>query len=585
MKAGAKTPWVLAAVAALLGLYILVFERHHETTDESRATRERLFADLNRGDVTAIEIDRGARGRVTLAHVSGSAGDGAWRIEPSDALATKGAVADLLDALDGLDVDRVATATAASAGLDPPAAHLVVTAAARRFGLEVGGVDASGRGVFVRREGDARVYVVGRRLRDLVDRDAGAFRDRGLFPAAAVDAAAAVAFWSEGEAPQTLRRRAGLWLDEQGTFATRAAVGEALRMLAALQATGFPAAAPPDGGTGPHRTIELGGAGAGAHATARLELWTSACAGDGGAPEHLAAFTATATTAAQGDTREWVCIDASAADRLWRQLEAANRRDSHLLVVDPAGVDGVTLSDGGRRLRLHRDDDGGWRFAEPAAGYDADAKVVGDWLAKLAATTLSAAVPPARTGASHAPARKLVVEGATRAEIEIAPPRGGQSRVDRAGESAPALTGAAPFATLDPEPLRFRSRAVLALPQFDVHAVAIRTPRTRVSLRRETGTTWVREGEGAGATLDASAIDHLLSVLSDLHAEEFVTPQPTSFKPETTLDIEVRAGDAPPQRHRLELGAKCGARLEDTPAFTLPAKTCADLGRTLADIR
>ncbi len=43
MKAGAKTPWVLAAVAALLGLYILVFERRHETTDEARATREHLL--------------------------------------------------------------------------------------------------------------------------------------------------------------------------------------------------------------------------------------------------------------------------------------------------------------------------------------------------------------------------------------------------------------------------------------------------------------------------------------------------------------------------------------------------------------
>ena len=43
MKAGAKTPWLLAAVAALLGLYILIFERRHETTDQARAAREQLL--------------------------------------------------------------------------------------------------------------------------------------------------------------------------------------------------------------------------------------------------------------------------------------------------------------------------------------------------------------------------------------------------------------------------------------------------------------------------------------------------------------------------------------------------------------
>ena len=67
-----------------------------------------------------------------------------------------------------------------------------------------------------------------------------------------------------------------------------------------------------------------------------------------------------------------------------------------------------------------------------------------------------------------------MVEGPARAEIEIAPPHGAQARVDRAGESAPALVGASAFAALEPEPLRFRSRAMLALPQFDVRAIELR---------------------------------------------------------------------------------------------------------------
>jgi hypothetical protein len=35
----------------------------------------------------------------------------------------------------------------------------------------------------------------------------------------------------------------------------------------------------------------------------------------------------------------------------------------------------------------------------------------------------------------------------------------------------------------------------------------------------------------------------------------------------------------------LELAAKCRARVDDTPVFTLPAKTCDDLEHTLAGLR
>ncbi len=587
MRAGAKTPWVLAAAAALLALYIAIFERKHETTDEARASRERLFAGLNRGDVTAIEIDRGTKGtgkgRVTLMRAGTSEKEDSWQVAPGDESAARGAVDELLDAIDGLEVDRLATATAADAGLEPPVARLVLTTPARRFALDTGSLDTSGRGVFVRREGDRRIFVVARRLRDLVDRDAGAFRDRGLFTAADVTRATALSFQSGTDAPQTLRRRAGLWLDEQGTFATRASVADALRMLAALQASGFPSGARADGGAAPapRRTVVVSGEDGGSE---HLEVWTESCATDGGAGGERAAFTRAGHE--RRDAGKAICVDGGAVDRLWRELEAANRRDPHLLLVDPAGVYDIALADGERRLRMRRDDDGGWHFVEPAESYGADAKVVGDWLAKLATTTTTVApkkaagTPP--TGAASVEARKLVVVGATRAEIEIGPPRGGQTSIVRTGESAPGRVGAEAFAALDPDLLRFRARAVLALPQFDVRALKIRGPRERVVLQREAGADWVRAGEGA--TPNASAVDRLLGILSDLRAAEFVTPAPPSFKAETIIDAEVRAGDAPPQHHRLELAAKCRARLQDTPVFMLPPKTCEDLERTIAAI-
>src|SRR5581483_12244424 len=105
-------------------------------------------------------------------------------------------------------------------------------------------------------------------------------------------------------------------------------------------------------------------------------------------------------------------------------------------------------------------------------GYDADAKAVSDWLEKLAANTIDDTVAVATAGGARA-SRHLVVEGAAHAELDIAPPHGAKARVDRAGEGSPALVGAAAFAALDPDPLRFRSREVLTLPQFDVRALEI----------------------------------------------------------------------------------------------------------------
>lgn len=576
MRAGAKTPWVLAAVAALLGLYIAVFERKHETTDEARATRQVIFPGLVRGDVSAIGIDRGAKGKVALIRDSSAAASDAWRVDPGGAPVARGAVGDLLDTIDGLDIDRIATATAQEARLEPPAARLVLTTPERRFALDIGGSDASGRGVFVRRDGDARIFVVGGRLRDLADRDANAFRNRQLFTAASVDGATTLVFRSENGPPQTLRKRAGLWLNEGGRWATRAAVGEALRMLAALQVNEFLPGPHGDAGApaAPRGSVEVSGAGSQPAPPAHLEVFSGDCAPQG----ELAAFTVDGRR--QTGAPEWICLDRRDVDRLWRQLEAANRRDPHLLVADPAGIADVELIEGERRVHLHRNGDRGWRFLVPTTGYEADEKVVADWLGQLATIPLVDGSPLVREDDARA-TRRLVVDGAM--EIRVGPPRRGQSHVDRAGEAVPALVGAAAFAALDPDPLRFRSREVLALPQFDVRVIEIHRSHAAVKLSREAATNWVRQG--AAESPNATTVDHLLSLLSDLRAESFVTPQPTSFKPDTTVDIEVHSGETPAQHHRLDLAAKCHARVDNAPVFVLAAKTCEDIERTVAGLK
>jgi hypothetical protein len=153
-KLGARMPLVLAAIALALGVYVALVERHGPSTDDARAARTQLVPALARADVNAIEIDRGAQGRVTLSR------DGA----------VPAAFADLLDAIDAAEIDREATADARTAGLDPPAARMAIITAQARLVVDIGARDASGRGLFVRRAGDQRIWVIGSaRLRELVD--------------------------------------------------------------------------------------------------------------------------------------------------------------------------------------------------------------------------------------------------------------------------------------------------------------------------------------------------------------------------------------------------------------------------------
>ena len=583
-------PLLLAAIAASLAGYILLVDRHHATTDEARAVRGRLLPRLARADVTAIEIDRGGKGRVLLARTPTAGGGGDWTVGPDRKPAAGGAVADLLDAIDGLEIDREATAAPGAAGLAPPALRLAIVAGAGREVLDVGGTDASGRGVFVRRAGDARTLVVARRLRDLTDRDAAAFRDRRLFSPGISETATALAFETNTGPRRTLRKRGGLWLDEEGFFATRAATAEALRTLAALEASDFPALPPARRAPPPQQILEVT-----AGTRLRLELWPERCGAPGSEPHHLAALTPEPDAAPDtliinagesapkiaAEPAEWLCLDPAVVSHLWRLLGTAGQRELHLLPVDATTADGVVVSEGNRRLHLRRDPGAGWRIAEPAVTYAADAEVVDAWLAHLATMLIDVKVSP-RPAAK--PSRKLVIEGAQRAEIDVASPRGPTARADRTGEVGPATVPAALYAELDPDPLRFRARTVLALPRFDVTRIDIRSPRGHVTLRREAqgggAEGWTASDDSRADHADPVGVDRVLNALADLRAERFESDG-APFIADTTLDLEVRSGNTT-TRYRLELAGHCRARVADTATFSINPATCAALEQKIS---
>jgi len=174
---------VLGAVAALLAAYLLFFD--HDPRD--RGAPDPL-----------LRFDPSAVGRVTVARAGQPpftlvrAADGAWRLQPDDVPADRGAVEDLLNALAQADSSRTADLSAAAAGLAPPRVVVSIEDTRGAAQLWLGKPDASGSGVFVQAGGTGPVRVGPRRLLELADRPAAELRDRRpAAPPPGPDAAAA----------------------------------------------------------------------------------------------------------------------------------------------------------------------------------------------------------------------------------------------------------------------------------------------------------------------------------------------------------------------------------------------------------
>ncbi len=92
---------ILAVVVIAVAAYILLFERHRPTSDESAAAAEKVLLDFERDDVTGIVIENGAD-RVRLEKVGEE-----WRLrEPLDFPADASVVSSTLGSLANLTADR-----------------------------------------------------------------------------------------------------------------------------------------------------------------------------------------------------------------------------------------------------------------------------------------------------------------------------------------------------------------------------------------------------------------------------------------------------------------------------------------------
>jgi hypothetical protein len=562
---------ILTAVAVALGGYIFFVERHQSSTDQARSDRARLFPALSRAAITQIQLQRpGAPAAVFTRDGSG------WKLSPGDAPADTAALEELLTEIDLGEVDRAADVSAQAAGLDKPVVSIELGAGLQRFRLRAGHTDPGGRGVYALRDDNPAVVVAPRRVMDLAVRDTGAFRDRRVIPAPLVAEAISIK-WTDGARTSSVRHGEGRWQNQRQEWVARQRVVEVLRRLADLKADRFIPA--PASAMAPDHSLDVAlGAG---------QTFSLRARGPGCAESDQLALQRTTAGGPGSSTGEWLCVPKAPWQALWALLAAVAQRDLRMVAAPGNEITQIEIADSARRLVLRREVAfAAWTIVAPPVPYAADGDAIEQWLSDLGSLTLT---PDSTTaGAARGPSRRLVVRtqiAQVPETVEIDVGRGPRVAVRRPGESAaaPLLAPARLLLLTDPDPLRFRSRAVLSFARYDTQRVQITGARPEEAVK-DARESW-QLTKPTTRTLDQDALDRKLAAITNLRAIQFIAPG-TGPAFHSTQAIEVTESGG--RTHRVEIAATgdsgCRARINDgaQTVFVLAPDVCADLTRPLA---
>ena len=417
--------------------------------------------------------------------------------------------------------------------------------------------------MFTRVGGATAIGVAPRRVADLADRDASAFRDRRLVPLSA-DAITAISWRAPapaagGPKEQQLRLVAGRWQNTDNQWVASERVAESLRRLLGLRVERYepprPAPAPPS--------------------------WIAVATTDGVtvhlsiSGDHCAAQSGVRVERGGPSGAEGACLTPEALVELWPSLEAASVPDLRLLSSPPETVTRVELMGGAgdtgaashnRRLVLARQRGGAWRFEAPKVAYAADPRAIDEWLAAL--RNVEARPAPAVVNPVHVPRpaqlRRLTIDGRTHETAVVAP-------------------GDPGYALVDPDPLRFRDHLVLDFAHFDARELRRSGDGQTVELTSADGDDW-RVVAPPGATADRTDAARVVGALGNLRAEAFVPAEKVpSGAPELSLTVAVQPpGEPAPLRHTLDVYKRkeapgCTGRLDCDVAFMLAPAACDEL--------
>jgi hypothetical protein len=542
----------LAAVAAVLAGYLLFGDRRPGAGDGASGGHGRLIDAFDRAAVRRLTIKRAGAPAFSLVRQP-QGQEPAWRESPGGEPADEAAVDDLLTAIDLAETTRTADVGADAAGLAAPRVALELDEPRGPITLELGRLDAAGQGVFARAGGTTAIRVTPRRLAELADREPWAFRDRRLVPVPP-DAIAAIS-WHEGGGKRDERRLrlvAGRWQNADHQWVAGERVAESLRRLLGLRVVRYEPPRPAPEAPSEIAVETVGGA------PIRLSFPGDRCAVQPGVRVER-----------EGPSLvDGGCLAPEALGDLWRSLEAAAVPDLRLVSSPPDTVTRVEMTgDAGdrRRLVLARLPGGAWRFEDPKVAYAADPRLIGDWLATLGSVELgpsAAAVNPRLVNQRHV--RHLTIDA-------------------RPGETVAVSPGDPGYALVDPDPLRFRDRAVLDFAHFDARELERSAGGQTVQLTSPDGDSW-RVVAPAGAAADRTSAARVVGALGNLRVETYLPAEKApAGAPEVSLAITVQPpGEPAPIRHTLELykskeAPGCTGRLDRDVAFTLAPAVCEEL--------
>ncbi|MCA9667569.1 MAG: DUF4340 domain-containing protein [Myxococcales bacterium] len=578
----ARTLIALALIAVALASYIACGERQGKSGSAARAAQKRLVRDFDAEKVSAIELRQQGAASVRLERAGKS-----WKIRGtrSAARADKARVARLLSALEFLEPLR-SLDSAKGRGLDPPKHVLTVERrGAKAVRLELGQRDASGKAVYARYH--EQVVVLPASFAALLEGGADALRDREVV-ALSEREIGEVSIVREGAFVLLAPRGRGYRMSygkvgkpgealptDLVTRAASAATQRLVAALASLRVRRFDAK--------PLTSLATINVIVRPRDKKRAEVLMrigGACAGGGGL-RHIARQI--------GNKGPWepLCVDGEDLTPLGASMAALVKSlvDGSLLGAPRlADIKQLEIARGKEKVVVRRDGgdlllddkDSGKAKADPPA-----IKALFDALARHDAAARAPAKGEIEALERAWAARlRLTFEGGASELLTFGTPSGKVMLVRRDDEKAVIEVPAGALALLEPDPLRFRSRVVLAVPQLEVKRVAITRAGEREQLERDAeGFKVVKPTE---VRADRAAVRALLDKLSALRCTRFFEKRGAV----AGLTVEAEAQ----KKYSLALsaakpGAACRGRVAGLPDFELDAKDCALLSRRLARSR
>lgn len=617
-----KTTLFLLVLVALVGSYLLFFERRQPTTierqqalnDAGKLPGTPLFRpdQLSTDAIQAVTIERDGK-KISLKR------DGEeWsQVEPVKFALNRWSVQQLIDSAASLRYNQKLqpgeknVPSLEKLGLAQPLAIVMLQAAGSQpaaHTLKVGRTTVGGQG-FVQMDADAAVYVVGDALHHLLqDQKVESWRKRTL--AAPKEGQAGEITLTHGPSRISLIKADGNWFlgPPQSGRADAKAIGAILSQLGAMYIDKFVADAPADlslyGLDKPTTTLTIKipaspavSQPADQSAAAKMAVQSLRI----GSPVDLSKEAYFATWV-EGDEPGQVIFTLGKADVERFAKSADDLRDARITPLAATDVREVSLERSGLTpLKLQRGS-AGWAFAEPGPGFSADNDEVSKLVAAIVETKARGFIADAKP--ANPPLATITLSAVGRSEPDVLrvysaeKDKEGKERrlVVRNNETTGYVVPGEQLSALTATALSLRDREIFKLDPTQITKVVIRHPDVTYAFERTAAPAGSQPATQAAEPgpwkltgqprFEAQAFEKFLAALASLRAASWVKPLdvPATYPWAPGLWIEVSMADG--KSHPLTIDNNSGlgwAQADDLPWFELDRSFIALAGAEFRD--